>query len=250
MSDGSKVYFISDVHLGVPDKASSLKREKLLVQWLNEIEKDAAELYIVGDLFDFWFEYKTAIPKHFTRVLGKLAAMSDNGLPIHFFTGNHDLWMFGYFQEELGIPVYKEPMVKEIMGKKFFIGHGDGLGPGDHGYKFLKKIFTNPLCQWFFRWLHPDIGIGIADYWSKRSRYVSAVGKIAPHKGDEEWLIQHARALLEKDHYDYFIYGHRHIPLNISLKESSNFVNLGDWITHFSYAEFDGSILELKYYRT
>lgn len=245
-----KTYFISDAHLGTPNQQDSLAREKLLVQFLEQIRQQAEEIYIVGDLFDFWFEYGKVVPKGFTRILGKLAELADSGVPVFFFTGNHDIWMKGYFESELNIPVYHDPVVKTIHGKKFYIGHGDGLGPGDHGYKFLKMIFRNKFCRFLFRWLHPDIGIGIAGFWSKRSRYVSAGGKIEEWKGNEkEWLVLHSRSLLEKEHFDYFIYGHRHLPRDIQLNEKSHYINLGDWLTCFTYAEFDGEKLEIKYYK-
>jgi len=153
-----KVYFASDFHLGIDARLSSREREKQLVRWLEQIRKDAYSIYLVGDVFDFWFEYKTVVPKGYVRLLGKLAELRDEGIPIYFFTGNHDMWMFSYFEEELGIPIYREPIVREIMGKTFFIGHGDGLGPGDHGYKFIKRVFANPVCQWLFERLHPKIG--------------------------------------------------------------------------------------------
>jgi len=217
---------------------------------MDEIKPQAEEIYIVGDLFDFWFEYSKVIPKGFTRILGKLAEISDAGIPVHFFTGNHDVWMKDYFEKELNIPVYHEPVAKTIKGKKFYIAHGDGLGPGDYGYKFLKSIFRNRFCQGLFRWLHPDIGIAIAGFWSKRSRYVSAEGQIEPFLGeDKEWLIMHSRKLLEKEHYDYLVFGHRHLALDIPLTSSSRFINLGDWLTVFTYAEFDGEKFEIKYYK-
>lgn len=250
MNASKKIFFVSDAHLGTPNHAESLAREKLLARWLDEIKNQAEEIYIVGDLFDFWFEYSRVIPKGFARILGKLAELRDSGIPVYFFTGNHDVWMRGYFEREFDIPVYHHPLEKTIRGKKFYIAHGDGLGPGDYGYKFLKTIFRNGFCQWLFRWLHPDIGVAIADYWSKRSRYVSAEGQIEEFLGeDKEWLMIYSRKLLEQTHYDYFIFGHRHLALNLPLAENSRFINLGDWITCFTYGEFDGEIFEIKYYK-
>ncbi len=183
----NKTYFASDFHLGSDAKFTSKEREKQLLQWLNDIQKDAEALYLVGDVFDFWFEYKTVIPKGYVRLLGKLAELRDGGLPIYFFTGNHDMWMFRYFEEELNIPTYRKPIIREIHGKTFFIGHGDGLGPGDHGYKMIKKIFANPLCQWLFARLHPNFGIALANFWSGKSR------EVTKHENeflgaDKEWL--------------------------------------------------------------
>ena len=224
-------------------------REKLLIQFLNEIEPTLDELYIVGDLFDFWCEYNTTIPKGFVRILGKLADLSDKGIAIKFFTGNHDMWMNGYFEKELNIPVYHKPISVAIGDKQFLIGHGDGLGPGDKGYKRLKKIFRNPFCQWLFRLIHPDIGIGIASYFSKRSRYANGEQLEKFESEEDEWLFQYAKRRLEHAHFDYFIFGHRHLPLDLKISENSRYVNLGDWLNYNSYAVFNGENLELKYYK-
>lgn len=245
-----KVYFASDFHLGVPSYDSSLAREKRLVAWLDAVKHDAAEIFLVGDLFDFWFEYKTVIPKYFTRLLGKLAELRDMGIPITFFTGNHDMWMFGYFEEELGIPVIRQPIDREINGKKFHIAHGDGLGPGDSGYKFIKKVFASKICQWLFRWMHPDIGIGIANFFSGTSRKKTGDSDSIFLGEDKEWLIIYSREKLQTQHYDFFVYGHRHLPMNVKLNDNSNYINLGDWIKHFTYAVFDGETVELKKFET
>jgi UDP-2,3-diacylglucosamine hydrolase len=241
-----KIYFASDFHLGAPNEESSLKREKLLVKWLEEIRSDAAEIYLVGDLFDFWFEYDTAVPRGFTRFLGKLAELSDAGIPIHVFTGNHDMWMFGYLEKELNVTLHREPITKEYSGKKFFIGHGDGLGPGDHGFKVIKKVFANKISQWMFAKLHPDWGIKIANYWSGTSR---ASNNDEVFLGEEkEWLFQYAQEKLKTQPIDYFIFGHRHLPLDLKVGNSSRYINLGDWISHNTYAVYDGEKLELKKY--
>lgn len=242
-----KTYFASDFHLGLPNQEQSLIREKKIVAWLDSIKDSAEQIYLLGDLFDFWFEYKHAVPKGYVRLLGKLAELKDSGIPIHVFTGNHDLWMFGYFENELGIPVYKDSVITKIHGRKFYIAHGDGLGPGDKGYKRLKKVFTNRICQRLFALLHPSIGIRLANYFSKKSRYENDIPKFLGE--DNEWLVQYAKRKLETEHYDYFVFGHRHIPIEIKLKDECTYFNLGDWITHFSYAEFDGEHMKLKYYK-
>jgi UDP-2,3-diacylglucosamine hydrolase len=245
-----KTYFLSDFHLGAPTHADSLVREKKIIQFLNQIKKDAAQIFIVGDLFDFWFEYKLVVPKGYVRILGKLAEITDSGVPIHFFVGNHDMWMKNYFEKELNIPVYYEPKSFIINNKKFLIGHGDGLGPGDNGYKFIKKIFRNKLCQTLFGMLPPIIGIGLANYFSKKSR-AKADGADEVFLGeDKEWLIIYCKDVLQKENYDYFIFGHRHLPLTISLQNDSTYINLGDWIKYNSYAVFDGQHTTLKYYTT
>ncbi len=245
-----KIYFLSDFHLGIPNAKDSLTREKKIVAFLDEIKKDAAQIFIVGDLFDFWYEYKTVVPKGYVRILGKLAEITDSGILIHFFVGNHDMWMKNYFQKELNIPVYFEPTAFEFNSKKFLIGHGDGLGPGDGGYKLMKKIFRNKICQGLFGMVPPQIGLGIANYFSRRSR------KQAGQKSDiylgeqKEWLIIYCKEILQKQHYDYFIFGHRHLPINFNLPQSSLYINLGDWVKYYSYAVFDGLQLELKYNKT
>ena len=248
LSPGKKIYFLSDFHLGVPDAASSLQREKRIIQFLDSILHDAEQIFIVGDIFDFWFEYRKVVPKGYVRLMGKLASITDAGIPIHFFVGNHDMWIRDYFQKELGFTVYYEPARFEFNGKKFLIGHGDGQGPGDHGYKFLKKIFRNPVCQWLFGIIPPGIGMGIANYFSKKSRDADK-GKDEVFLGEEnEWLIIYSREVLQKEHVDYFIFGHRHLAMDITLNENSHYINLGEWIKTNSYAVFDGTKTELKYY--
>lgn len=250
LPEGKKVYFASDFHLGIPDRASSLAREKRICHWLDEISKDAAALYLVGDLFDVWFEYKNVIPKGYTRFLGKLAALSDSGLHIEAFTGNHDLWMRGYFEDELNIPVHHHPVVRTYNGKKIFIGHGDGLGPGDHGYKLLKSVLRSPVSQWLYRRLHPDTGVGMAGWFSRLGPKHEA-GKEEVFQGpDKEWLVQFCLEKLKEEHFDYFIFGHRHLALEYPLPQNSLYVNLGDWIRYDSYGVFDGTQLHLRYYKS
>ena len=246
-SPEAKVYFASDFHLGAPSAAESRMREQRLVQWLSAIQHDAGALFLMGDLFDFWFEYQKVIPKGFTRLLGKLATMSDAGLPLYIFTGNHDLWMSDYLSKELGAQVCHEPQWLYLNGALCYLAHGDGLGPGDYGYKFLKRVFTNRLCQWLFRWTHPDIGIRLADYFSGVSRNSQDEEAIGQFLGeDKEYLILHSREWLRYYHVTYFIYGHRHYPLKYSLNANSAYVNLGDWLCHDTYAVHDGTQLELK----
>ncbi len=247
MKEKEKIYFVSDLHLGVPTYADSLVREKLFVKWLDEIKEDATSLYLMGDVFDFWFEYKHSIPKYFTRLFGKLAELSDFGIPIYYFTGNHDMWVFSYFEEELNIKVHHQPIELNVDGNLFFIGHGDGLGPRDRAYKIMKYFFRSRLCQFLFAWIHPNIGIGLANFWSKSSRNNNAA-KDTKHHWEEEWLLIYSKAKLEEKHYDYFIFGHRHLPLDITLNEKSRYINLGDWIVYFSYAVYENGQLTLKYY--
>lgn len=242
-----KVYFLSDFHLGAPDRATSLNREKRIVTFLEKIRHDAAVVFIVGDLFDFWFEYRKVVPKGFVRILGKMAELSDSGVQLHFFVGNHDMWMSGYFEQELNIPVYHHPKEFEFNGKRFLIGHGDGLGPGDHGYKFIKKIFRNPFSKWLFGLLPPYFGITLAGYMSKSSRVATGNSDEVFLGPDKEWLISYCRDVLLQKEVDYFVFGHRHLPIDFQLNEHSRYINLGDWIKYDSYAVLDGEQLSLKY---
>lgn len=245
---GKKIYFSSDNHLGAPTPEASLPREKKFVQWLDEIKEDAAAIFLLGDLFDFWFEYKTVVPKGFVRVLGKLAEIRDSGIPIHFFVGNHDLWMHNYFEKELNIPTYREPKEFKIGNKTFFIGHGDGKGPGDKGYKRMKKVFENRVFKWLFRWFHPELGMRLAQYLSVKNKLISGE-EDKKFLGDEnEWLALYAKRKLETKHYDYFVFGHRHLPMQIEVGPTSTYYNLGDWITHFTYGVFDGTNFMLEKY--
>jgi UDP-2,3-diacylglucosamine hydrolase len=244
----NKIYFLSDFHLGAPDHASSLEREKLVVQFLDEAARDAAEIFLVGDMFDFWYEYKKVVPKGYVRLLGKLAQLTDAGIPVHFFVGNHDMWMRDYFKTELNIPVYFEPKEFERNGKKFLIGHGDGLGPGDHKYKRLKKIFRNPFSKWLFGIFPPVFGMGLAHYMSRRSRAAGLPEEI--FLGEEkEWLIIYSREVLKEKNIDFFVFGHRHLAIDFRLDSNSRYINLGDWMTYYTYAVFDGEKLELKSYK-
>ncbi len=246
---GKKIYFLSDFHLGAPDYEQSLVREKKIVQFLDEIKHNAAVIFIVGDMFDFWYEYRTVVPKGYVRLLGKLAELTDAGIPIHFFVGNHDMWMKDYLQKELNIPVYYEPKEFEFNQAKFLVGHGDGLGPGDHGYKFLKKVFRNPVCQWLFGILPPYVGVGLANYLSRRSRAQTGTVEETFLGEDKEWLIIYCKEVLQQKKVDFFVFGHRHLPIDFRLSDTSRYVNLGDWIRYFSYAAFDGEQLTLEYYK-
>ncbi|HYM92726.1 MAG TPA: UDP-2,3-diacylglucosamine diphosphatase [Chitinophagaceae bacterium] len=248
ISPDKKIYFISDFHLGAPNHGSSLEREKIIVRFLDEIKNKAAEIFLVGDMFDFWYEYRRVVPKGYVRLLGKLAELSDARIPIHFFAGNHDMWMKDYFPKELNIPVYFEPKELERNGKKFLIGHGDGLGPGDHGYKRMKKFFRNPVSKWLFGVMPPLFGMGLANYLSRRSRAQTGVAEEVFLGEDKEWLIIYCKEKLKENKYDFFVFGHRHLAIDYRLNESSRYINLGDWIHYFSYAEFDGTTLELKSY--
>lgn len=236
MSAEKNIYFASDFHLGVPTPKKSLERERAVVAWLEHIAPTAQEIFLVGDVFDFWFEYSTVVPRGYSRLFGCLVKLTDAGIPIHFFTGNHDMWTFGYLQTELGLQVHYQPITIQRFGKTLTIGHGDGLGPGDYGYKFIKQVFASKLCQWAFARLHPNFGVGLASYLSRRSRIATGVADETFHGEDKEWLIIYIKEQLAQGHFaDYFIFGHRHLPLNLPI-QNSTYLNLGDWLNYRTYA--------------
>lgn len=245
-----KIYFLSDFHLGAPTPQISLIREKKIILFLDKIKQDAEEIFIVGDMFDFWFEYKKVVPRGYVRILGKLAELTDSGIPIHFFVGNHDMWMDDYFQKELNISVYHAPKIFHFGDKKFLIGHGDGLGPKDHKYKFMKRVFRSPTSKWLFSKIPPIVGIGMADYFSRKSRAKTGKSDEVFLGEEKEWLIIYCKEVLEKEHFDYFIFGHRHLPIDFKLNDTSRYINLGDWINYNSYAVFENNTLTLKYYKS
>ena len=240
-----RVFFASDLHLGVPNNNSSLKRELKFVEWLNNaVVEGATEIHLLGDLFEFWFEYKNVVPKGGIRLLGTIAKITDSGIPVHYHLGNHDLWDFGYLESEIGVTVHHTPVICEWDGLKCLVGHGDGIGPGDDGYKITKKIYKNRLAQFIFRWLHPDIGIKLAYFLSKNSRAAGGKSGGAFTSNQEENLFLYCVDFLKTDYsIDCFIFGHRHIPLDLELPNNSQrttpsrYINIGDWITHYSSAK-------------
>lgn len=235
----SELYFASDFHFGVPNPEASKTREREAVRWLNQIADSAAAVFLVGDLFDFWFEYKFTAPKGYTRFLGKIAELTDAGIPVYTFLGNHDMWQFGYLEQEVGVTLFKDKCRFDFQEKRFFIAHGDGLGPGDHGYKFIKKVFRNPINQWLFARLHPNLSFGMANYWSGKSRQHNQESPV--FLGDQEFLYQYCLRQLNEDPADYYIFGHRHLPLDVPLPgSSSRYINLGEWFNKKTYGHFDG----------
>lgn len=251
--EGKKIYFASDFHLGIPDYAESLKREKKLVRWLEQAAKDAFEIYLMGDIFDFWFEYKTTVPKGFVRLLGKIAELTDQGIRINIFRGNHDLWAFDYLEEVCGAILYREPVFKKYNNKIFFLTHGDGLGPGDRSYKILKRIFEFRPNQFLFRWIHPDIGTRLGLYFSHRSRLAHVTQnemKVYNPPNEELPLWHYANEHFKKHpEVNYYIFGHYHLMREVQLSETTYFMLLGDWINSFSYAVFEGSDLVLTQFK-
>jgi UDP-2,3-diacylglucosamine hydrolase len=245
LPEGKKIYFASDFHLGVPDADSSRKREHLLIKWLESIRHDAHSIYLLGDTFDFWFEYNHVIPKGFIRFLGKLAEIRDSGIPIFLFIGNHDMWMFDYFPKELNIPIIRDLHVLVIGQQKLLLGHGDGLGPGDTFYKILRvALFHNRFCQWLFNWIHPNLGMALAHAWSRSSR-ISNLKREQFNNEKNEFLLAWCLDMEKKQHFDYYIFGHRHLPLDLPVGPGSRYINLGEWVNFSSYATYDGKDMRL-----
>lgn len=243
-----KIYFASDFHLGIPSLKESHKREKHIIQWLNEIEKDAKAIYLLGDIFDFWFEYRKVVPKGFVRLLGKIATLIDNGTEIHLFVGNHDLWAKKYLEQEVGIIIHYESKIIEEHGKKIFISHGDGLGKGDYLYKFIRKIFTSKICQWLFSILHPDFGLTLAHACSNSSRKRKTAAKYISE--EQELLFGYCKKQQKINPVDYYIFGHRHIPLELEINDNAKYINVGDWIVHKTYSILAEGKLTLERYKT
>lgn len=247
MESNKKIYFVSDLHLGAPALTDNTKRERLFTAWLSEVSHDAAAIFLMGDIFDFWFEYRKVVPRGYTRVLGKIAEITDRGIPVHFFTGNHDIWIFDYLPTETGVIVHRDFFSTELLGKKFYLAHGDGLDKNDKGYLILKKIFKSPFWQWFFARFHPNFAVSVALRWSKTSRLNKKTGS-SRFDAENEGMYQFALSILEKEHFDYFVFGHRHLLANIQMSETSRFILLGEWIKTFSYGVFDSEKFELKKY--
>ncbi len=244
---GKKIYFASDFHFGIPDHASSREREDRVCAWLHQIKQDAQQIYLMGDLFDVWMEYKTVVPKGTVRFLGKLAELHDAGIDIIIFTGNHDLWMHGYFEAEIGAKVYTHPQTWQLGEKLFHLAHGDGVCKQEKKYRLLKSLLHNRASQWIYRLLHPDLGIRMADYFSRlgpKHKYK----ELAHKPDDQEYQLIYACEVLQTQAIDYFVFGHRHIPLQKKLTDQCTFINLGDWISYDTYAVFDGIKTSLEKY--
>jgi UDP-2,3-diacylglucosamine hydrolase len=245
LKEKNKIYFASDFHLGLPAGSSPVDREKRIVNWLNIIASDAKEIYLLGDIFDFWWEYKLVVPKGFTRFLGTIASIADSGIPVHFFTGNHDMWIGKYLVDECGIIIHPHPIFVTLNGKKFYLAHGEGLGTKSVGYKILLSIFRNRPLQVLYSALHPSIGIGIGHKWSLNSRLGKGIS--LPFLGEEkEDLIRHSKKILENNQVDYFIYGHRHLTMTFKLQQGAEIFFLGDWIQRGCFAEWNGVELILR----
>ena len=243
-----KAYFASDFHLGSPGYETSLKREKNVVRWLKSIEHDCETLFLMGDVFDFWYEYKTVIPKNYSRLLGQLANMTDNGIKIYFFKGNHDMWTFDYLQKEIGMTIIDEELMLTMDNKKFFMHHGDGLSKSELTYHIIRKIFRSNLAIWLFHRLHPNFGIGLANFLSRSSRKKNSIADEQDIPLGKEHHYQFALHHAGTSDTDFYIFGHRHKPIDVQVGQKSRLINLGDWVTKFTYAEWDGKNITLHTY--
>ena len=244
------IYFISDAHLGSLAIEHGRTQERRLVRFLDDIKHKASAIYMLGDMFDFWYEYKHAVPKGYTRFLGKLSELTDMGVEVHYCTGNHDIWMYGYLENECGVNIHSKPTTTELYGKIFYLAHGDGLGDSNRKFMFIRSVFHNKTCQRLFSMLHPRWGIGFGLEWAKHSRLKRKDGKEPPYMGeDKEELVLYTKEYMKthKD-IDFFIYGHRHIELDLMLSRKTRMMILGDWISQFTYAVFDGEHLFMEEY--
>ena len=241
------IYFASDAHLGARFHKDPLAVEKKLVRWLDHIKEDAQAIYFLGDMFDYWYEYKYVVPKGFVRFLGKLAELSDNGIEIHFFIGNHDIWMFDYLPKEIGATIHRYVLTVDLLGKRFFLGHGDEVDYRSKSFRFIRSLFRNKFCQWLYAGIHPRWSFGFALGWSLSSRKSGLKNEVAGYQGEnKEYLVQFAKEYLQS-HPDinFFIFGHRHIMLDLMLSRTSRILITGDWMQHFSYIVWDGEALFL-----
>ena len=247
------IYFVSDQHFGAPTREASAQREVLFIAWLEQIRSDAEAIYLMGDFFDFWFEYKTVVQKGYVRLLGKLAEIVDSGVPVYYFRGNHDIWAFDYLEKEIGMRLCRKPVI-ELKGKRFYLAHGDGLGKGDSGHKFIKKIFESRFNQWWFRWIHPDIGNRFAWFWSgknrtsscqKNKKHLEKNGITLNETNVKNRLANYCNEILKTEKIDYFVFGHYHQPIEYELSDEVKLFTIGDWMHHFSYGVFDGEHFKL-----
>lgn len=246
----TKTYFLSDLHLGAPYIEDAKGHEARIITFLDSIQEDAKTIYLLGDIFDFWYEYKEVVPKGFIRFQGKIAELCDKGIDVHFFCGNHDMWMFTYFQEEMGVTVHRGPEIITIDNKTYLLAHGEDLGVEDKIFLKLLQVFRSKIAQWMFSTLlHPNLAMRLAHKWSHNSRLKSGQKETSTYLGeDNEHLVKFAKTYKGDQHIDYFIFGHRHIVLDLMIKKDSRVIILGDWLQHFSYAEVEDGFLALEYF--
>jgi len=244
------IYFISDAHLGSWAIEHRRMQERRLVRFLDSIKEKAGAVYLLGDMFDFWFEYRYVVPCGYTRFLGKLSELTDMGVEVHYFIGNHDIWTYGYLEKECGVILHKKPLTTEMYGKVFFLAHGDGLGDPDPKFRFIKSIFHSRVCQRAFAAIHPRWGVWLGQTWAKHSRLKRPGGEEPPYMGEnKEHLVLYTKRYIQyHSNVDYFIYGHRHIEVDLQLTRKARMIILGDWISHFSYVVFDGEHLFMEQY--
>ena len=245
-----KVYFLCDAHLGSWAMQHRRTQERRLVRFLDSIKEKASAVYLLGDMFDFWYEYKFVVPKGYTRFLGKISELTDMGVEVHYFTGNHDIWAYNYLERECGVIIHRSPITVELGDKVFFLAHGDGLGDPDKSFKLIRAVFHSKFCQRLFSSLHPRWGMWFGLTWAKHSRMKRADGKEPPYMGeDKEYLVRYAKEY-QQEHpdIDYYMFGHRHIELDLMLSKKTRMMILGDWLWQFTYAVFDGEHLFMENY--
>ncbi len=248
------LHFASDLHLGAPDASASRERERAFLGWLDAVGSQGEGLHLVGDLIDFWFEWRHVVPKGSVRLLGRIADLVDGGLEVHWHLGNHDMWTRGYLADELGVHVHADPVDVTVAGQRYLVGHGDGLGPGDRRYKVLKKLFRNPMARWAFARLHPNAAFALGSRLSRNSRASGAEAAAQYDGPDGEWLHHHCRQVLDQEAFDGFIFGHRHLPLDLEVTShdgtrKARYLNTGDWLHHRTYVTVDDDGARLLHWR-
>ncbi len=242
LKNNDKAYFLGDFHFGSPNHKQSKKRELKILSFLNSIESDLKELFLLGDIFDFWYEYKEVVPKGFTRFLGKISQLSDKGINIHLILGNHDMWVLDYFQKELGMNVHHDIIKIRINNNLLMVGHGDGIGKGDFGYKFLKLIFKNKILRFLYRCIHPDIGIKLGIFLSNRKK----IGTKDYSISNNERIYNYCKQIESNSHHDYYIFGHSHQSIERKINNNSKYINVGDWIKNSNYLVIKNEQIKLK----
>ena len=243
------IYFASDIHLGAGTAEEAKRTERAFCRWLDMVSKDATEIYLLGDIFDFWFEHRRVAPKGFVRVLGRLAELTDRGVRVVFFAGNHDMWCRDYFEKECGVVLHRQACSVELHGKEFFLAHGDEFSK-EGSFKVLRAIFHSRFLQRCFSAVHPRWALWMGHAWARHSMIKHKVEGDTPFLGvDNEFCVQFAKEYLVKHpQVDCFIFGHRHIDEDFPLGDSSRCIFLGDWISTFAYVVFDGKEIQRKYY--
>ena len=246
------VYFISDAHLGCRAIEHQRTQQRRLTRFLDQIKDKAEAVYMLGDMFDFWFEYRQVVPRGFTRFLGKVSELTDSGVEVHWFVGKHDMWMTDYLECECGVTIHREPCLVEIYGKEFYLSHGHhvDIAPGDWRTRLMFRMFESTFVRRMATLIHPDLFVDFGLNWARHSRMRHMAQGEEPYKGEhDERMVTFAKQYLATHpSVNYFLFGHRHIELDLMLTHECRLLILGEWYSHFTYVSFDGSTLVMNDY--